>query len=84
MVAAARQMRPDAPTLARAVSPQHAIRLLKLGAVAVIPEATEASLQLAARLLETLGLPDNAVERRIEEMRDQELGRLRAAIEQQS
>lgn len=84
MVAAVRQLRPDAPTLARAVSPQHAIRLLKLGVVGVIPEATEASLQLAARLLEALGLPDEAVEHRIERMREQELGRLRAAIEQQN
>jgi len=81
MVAAARRMRPDAPTLARAINPDHAIRLLKLGALNVIPEAVEASLQLAARLLEVLGLPDDAVEHRIEETRDQELGRLRAAID---
>jgi CPA2 family monovalent cation:H+ antiporter-2 len=80
MVAAARQVRPDAPTLARAVTPDHAIRLLKLGAVDVIPETTESSLQLGARVLEALGLPDDAVEHRIDEMRDQELGRLRAEI----
>jgi len=84
MVAAARKMRPDAPTLARAINPDHAIRLLKLGAVGVIPEAVEASLQLAARLLEALGLPDDAVEHRIEQTRDQELGRLRAAIDNQA
>ena len=84
MVAAARKMRPDAPTLARAINPDHAIRLLKLGAVGVIPEAVEASLQLAARLLEALGLPDDAVEHRIEQTRDQELGRLRAEVEHRS
>jgi CPA2 family monovalent cation:H+ antiporter-2 len=76
MVAAAREKRPDAPVYARAVDAEHAARLLKLGAVNVIPEAAEASLQLGARLLEGLGLPDEAVERRIEDMREQELGRL--------
>ena len=83
MVAAARRVCPEAPTLARAANPHHAMRLLKLGAVNVIPEATEASLQLAARLLEVLGLPDDIVEHRIEETREQELGRLRAAIQEQ-
>jgi len=80
MVAAVRQIRSDAPTLARAVSPDHAIRLLRLGAIEVIPDATEASLQLAARLLEALGLPDDAVDHRIEQIREQELGRLHAEI----
>ncbi|HEX2512649.1 MAG TPA: cation:proton antiporter [Xanthobacteraceae bacterium] len=80
MVAAVRQIRSDAPTLARAVSPDHAIRLLRLGAIDVIPDATEASLQLAARLLEALGLPDDAVDHRIEQIREQELGRLHAEI----
>jgi CPA2 family monovalent cation:H+ antiporter-2 len=76
MVAAAREKRPDVPVYARAVDAEHAARLLKLGAVNVIPEAAEASLQLGARLLEGLGLPDEAVERRIEDMREQELDRL--------
>jgi hypothetical protein len=34
---------------------------LKRGAVAVVPEAVEASLQLGGRLLERLGLSDEAV-----------------------
>jgi CPA2 family monovalent cation:H+ antiporter-2 len=76
MVAAAREKRPDVPVYARAVDAEHAARLLKLGAVNVIPEAAEASLQLGARLLEGLGLPDDAVERRIEDMRAEELDRL--------
>jgi CPA2 family monovalent cation:H+ antiporter-2 len=77
MVVAARQIRPDAPTLARAREPAHAARLLAAGAVDVIPEATEASLQLAARLLEALGLPDEAVRQRTEKLRDQALAQLR-------
>ena len=35
----------------------------------VIPEAVEASLQLGAQVLEGLGIPDEAVARRLDEMR---------------
>jgi CPA2 family monovalent cation:H+ antiporter-2 len=76
MVAAARRMWPDTPVYARAVDADHAARLLKLGAVGVIPEAVESSLQLGARLLECLDLPDEAVARRIAIARDEEIGRL--------
>jgi CPA2 family monovalent cation:H+ antiporter-2 len=82
MVAAARKQRPDAPVFARAIDGTHAARLLQLGAVGVIPEAVEASLQLGARLLEGLGLSDDAVVRRLEELREQELARLRVAREE--
>ena len=61
--------------LARAKDPSHAARLAALGAVNVIPEAVEASLQLAGRVLEALGLPEDAVERRIDQARAEELGR---------
>jgi CPA2 family monovalent cation:H+ antiporter-2 len=76
MVAAARKERPDVPVYARARDPAHAARLHRFGAVAVIPETIEASLQLGARLLEGLGLPDEAVVRRLAEMRERELGQL--------
>jgi CPA2 family monovalent cation:H+ antiporter-2 len=56
--------------------------MLRLGAVGVIPEAVEASLQLGARLLESLGLPDEAIERRVELARADELSRLTAEIEE--
>ena len=79
MVAAARKRRPDAAVFARAIDAAHAAQLLKLGAVAVVPEAVEASLQLGGRLLEALGLPDEAVARRIAEMRRRELSRLGAS-----
>jgi CPA2 family monovalent cation:H+ antiporter-2 len=62
--------------LARARNPTHAARLTALGAVGVIPEAIEASLQLGAQLLEQLDLPSDVVARRLDEARDEEVGRL--------
>jgi len=76
MVSAARSIRSDAVVLARAADAPHAVRLLSLGAFGVIPETVEASLQLAARLLEKLDLPETAVDERIEAMRQAELKRL--------
>jgi CPA2 family monovalent cation:H+ antiporter-2 len=76
MVAAARKISAGTPIYARAVDAEHAARLLRLGAVDVIPEAVEASLQLGGRLLEGLGLPDDAVARRLELTREEEQGRL--------
>jgi K+:H+ antiporter len=81
MVAAARERQPQALVYARAIDAPHAARLLGLGAVHVIPEAVEASLQLGGRLLEGLGLSEEAVARRLEELREQELARLDAARE---
>jgi CPA2 family monovalent cation:H+ antiporter-2 len=69
MVAAARRQRPDAPVFARAKDGEHAARLLALGAVGVIPEAVEASLQLGARVLEALDIPDEAVAQRLSNAR---------------
>lgn len=76
MVAAARSLRPKALVFARAIDGGHAVRLAELGAVGVIPETVEATLQLAARLLEGLDLPDEAVSRRIADMRAAEAGKL--------
>jgi CPA2 family monovalent cation:H+ antiporter-2 len=72
MVAAIRLARPDARILARARDLEHAARLRRLGAADVIPEAAEASLQLGGRLLLSIGIPDEAVLRRLEEMRERE------------
>ncbi len=69
-------LRPDACVFARAKDPEHAARLAKLGARGVIPEAVEASLQLGARLLEELGLPEEVVAERLAAAREGELGRL--------
>jgi CPA2 family monovalent cation:H+ antiporter-2 len=76
MVIAARRINPGALVLARAVDPEHAERLMALGAVGVIPETVEASLQLAGRLLAGLDLPEEAVSERVNELRSAELGRL--------
>jgi CPA2 family monovalent cation:H+ antiporter-2 len=76
MVTAARLIRPDGLVLARAADPSHAERLIELGAVGVIPETVEASLQLAARLLEGLDLPEEAISQRVADMRAAELSRL--------
>jgi CPA2 family monovalent cation:H+ antiporter-2 len=81
MVAAARKQRPGALVFARAIDAEHAARLLALGAVEVIPEAVEASLQLGGRLLEGLGLSDEAVARRLDELREAERTRLKDAQE---
>jgi CPA2 family monovalent cation:H+ antiporter-2 len=76
MVAAAKQINPRAVVFARASDPEHAERLMALGAVGVIPETVEASLQLAARLLEGLDLPEEAISQRVAALRAAELGRL--------
>ncbi len=76
MVAAVRNKRADAVIFARARDPEHATRLLKLGAAGVVAEAVETSLQLGGQLLESLGVPDHIVLERIDQMREQEIRRL--------
>jgi K+:H+ antiporter len=70
------RLRPDACVFARAKDREHAARLAKLGARGVVPEAVEASLQLGARLLEELGLPEDAVAERVAAAREEEVGKL--------
>jgi CPA2 family monovalent cation:H+ antiporter-2 len=81
MVEAAVELQQQPRVLARAKDREHAAHLTALGAVGVIPEAVEASLQLAGQVLGELGLPDDVVLRRLEDARDEELGRLRGSIE---
>ena len=76
MVSAIRRDWPDALVFARAKDAEHAARLLKLGARGVIPEAAEASLQLGGRVLEAVGVPDEAVAERLAEARTDALDRL--------
>ncbi|MEJ8574278.1 cation:proton antiporter [Microbaculum marinum] len=78
MVRAACRRRPNAPVYARARDADHARALRRLGAEAVVPEAVEGSLQLAGRVLAGLGYPDDAVSRRVEQEREQELLKLEA------
>lgn len=72
MVIAARRQNPGALILARARDLAHAERLTELGAVAVVPETLETSLQLGRSLLEALGLPEEAIALRLERARNQE------------
>ncbi|MES1155787.1 MAG: NAD-binding protein, partial [Pseudorhodoplanes sp.] len=76
MVAEILKIRPKAPVLARARDASHAIRLTSLGVVGVIPETTEASLQLAGRLLEALDFPEDVVTQRIADIRAEELAQI--------
>jgi CPA2 family monovalent cation:H+ antiporter-2 len=76
MVASARQVKRDAFIFARAANFEHAARLVKLGAIGVIPETVEASLQLAGRVLEGLDLSDEAIANRMAVMRAAEVERL--------
>jgi CPA2 family monovalent cation:H+ antiporter-2 len=71
MVTAIKKVRNDAVVLARAIDREGARRLMQLGAVDVVPETFEASLQLGGRLLEVLGASDDAVAHRLAGLRDQ-------------
>ncbi len=72
-VAAARERWPELRIYARARDAAQAKRLLELGATAVIQESVEASLQLAGRVLEGLGLPEESVDQIIDTRRAAEL-----------
>ncbi len=58
---AARAAWPSVPLYARAKDWAHATRLRRLGAVDVVPEAVEGGLQLAAKVLHGVGVPESAV-----------------------
>ncbi len=69
-VSAARRIAAHLPIVARARDARHARRLLELGADSVVPETVEASLQLAGRTFETLGLPADEIRLRLDRERD--------------
>lgn len=79
MVRAVLSINAEASVLARAKDARHAASLARAGAVGVIPEAIEASLQLAGRLLADLGLSEEAVADRIATARAREAERLKQA-----
>ena len=76
-VQVARKHWPHLPVYARARDSAHARRLLNHGATDVVPESLEAGLQLAARVLEGLGAPLDAVALAIDRERGLELQKLR-------
>jgi CPA2 family monovalent cation:H+ antiporter-2 len=71
MVAAIRECRSDAVVLARATDRKSAEALIRLGAIDVVPETFEASLQLGGRALEVLGASEDAVAHRLASLRDE-------------
>ncbi len=81
VVAAARRQRPDLPIYARARDATHALRLLETGAHHVVPETTEASLQLGEAVLKGIGLTDEVAHRAIEVRRREEAAKLATAGE---
>jgi len=68
---------PRSSVVARARDGNQARRLLQDGASAVVPETLEAGLQMAGRVLQLLGTPEDVVLRRLETQRDAEQGALR-------
>jgi monovalent cation:proton antiporter-2 (CPA2) family protein len=64
---------PEATIHARALDSDHARRLAEIGVTNAVPEALEASLQLAGRVLVGIGLPDDAVDARLSVARDAEV-----------
>lgn len=67
---AIRKAWPIIPIYARARDRAHAARLIEAGATVAVPEAFEASLQLAGRVLEGFGVDEDVVRRRLEQQRD--------------
>lgn len=64
-VRALRREWPLLPVFARARDAHHAERLLRLGATSVVQETMESSLQLCAHALEAFGLPQEAIDHRL-------------------
>jgi CPA2 family monovalent cation:H+ antiporter-2 len=75
VVRTVRSLRPDVTLIARARDARHAEGLYRLGVTDAVPEAIEASLQLAENTLVDLGVPMGLVIASIHEKRD-ELRRL--------
>ncbi|TNF32965.1 MAG: potassium transporter [Gammaproteobacteria bacterium] len=76
VVQVARAEWPQLPIVARARDAQQSARLLTLGATEVIPEALESGLQLAGRVLQVTGAPEDVAVRRMDQQRDIELANL--------
>ena len=68
-VRSARAEWPDLPIFVRARDARHAAAVRALGATGVVLEAVEASLQLAGRVLESLGLEPEAIDQRLAQER---------------
>jgi CPA2 family monovalent cation:H+ antiporter-2 len=75
-VEAVRRQWPWLQVFARARDAGHARTLLQAGATGVVPETVESSLQLAARVLDGVGTPAEAVNAVVSQRRELDLGEL--------
>jgi CPA2 family monovalent cation:H+ antiporter-2 len=78
VVSAVRTRWPALPVFVRARDTGHAARLLHLGATEVVPETIEASLHLASRVLQSIGVPDEVARHHVETERAWILERMRS------
>lgn len=69
VISAIHKQWPHIPIYARARDPEQSRALTRLGAVAAVPETTEASLQLSEAVLSSTGLPDEVARRIIDQER---------------
>lgn len=69
MAAEVRRQWPEIALFARARDTEQGAMLLRIGASDVFPETVDASLGLAARVLASIGLPDEAINRRLDDER---------------
>jgi CPA2 family monovalent cation:H+ antiporter-2 len=79
MVGAIRQAWPEAVIHARAKNQAHAQHLREIGADTAVPEALEASLQMAAEVLAGMGLREAAILTRLAQQRRSELETMQVA-----
>ncbi|GAK33578.1 potassium efflux system protein [Iodidimonas nitroreducens] len=76
-VRTARRMNSDIPIIARSRDHRHGQELEKLGATACVPETLEASLQLGAQVLRSLGLPHGTADDIIDSLRSEDYANIR-------
>jgi monovalent cation:H+ antiporter-2, CPA2 family len=84
LVSRLHQAYPDLEILVRGRDPSQSRELRQAGATAVIPEALEASLQLSSLALKQCGIPGEAIEHALEEIRREDYAPLVAAFASQS
>lgn len=76
----ARSLNPDLPIVVRTRNDHHMEDFERLGATTVVPETLEASLVVAARTLELVGIEHAEVERLIERTRGEHYAQLRGVF----
>ncbi len=77
IVAAVRQLRPDAPVIVRTVDDNDLDRLREAGASEVVPEVMEGALMLASQTMLMVGVPLTRVLKRIRQTREARYGAMR-------